>query len=403
MAIANLAMATGNIGREGVGVNPLRGQNNVQGSCDMGSFPHEFSGYRHVSDDATREVFERLWGVHAQRRAGPAHPQHDRRGDRRRVQGSLPAGRGHRPVGSRHEAHHRGPAGDGMRRSSRTSSSTRRRATPMSSCRARRSSRRTAPSPTPSGASAGCARRSSRSPARRTGRRRSRSPRRWASPMTYAHPSEIMDEIAATTPTFRGVSYARLDELGSIQWPCNDQAPDGHADHACRPLRARQGPVHADRICRDRGARRAALPAPADHGAHPLAIQRRRADPAHRQRRLARGGRARDPSLRRREPRRSSTATSSRCTAGRARSRFRARVSERMQPGVVYTTFHHPDDRRERGDDRQFRLGDQLPGIQGHGGAGPAHQPSFGLADPRPRGGDVACAASSEARADAAE
>ncbi|MER2607207.1 MAG: formate dehydrogenase subunit alpha, partial [Siculibacillus sp.] len=63
MAIANLAMATGNIGREGVGVNPLRGQNNVQGSCDMGSFPHEFSGYRHVSDAATRSLFEDLWGV----------------------------------------------------------------------------------------------------------------------------------------------------------------------------------------------------------------------------------------------------------------------------------------------------------------------------------------------------
>src|SRR3954468_15776829 len=63
MALANLAMATGNIGRDGVGVNPLRGQNNVQGSCDMGSFPHEFSGYRHVSDDATRDVFEKLWGV----------------------------------------------------------------------------------------------------------------------------------------------------------------------------------------------------------------------------------------------------------------------------------------------------------------------------------------------------
>ena len=50
IAIANLAMATGNVGREGVGVNPLRGQNNVQGSCDMGSFPHELPGYRHVSD-----------------------------------------------------------------------------------------------------------------------------------------------------------------------------------------------------------------------------------------------------------------------------------------------------------------------------------------------------------------
>src|SRR5204862_717781 len=62
IAIANLAMATGNIGRPGVGVNPLRGQNNVQGSCDMGSFPHELSGYRHISEDATRAMFEALWG-----------------------------------------------------------------------------------------------------------------------------------------------------------------------------------------------------------------------------------------------------------------------------------------------------------------------------------------------------
>ena len=49
IAIANLAMVTGNIGRPGVGVNPLRGQNNVQGSCDMGSFPHELPGYRHIA------------------------------------------------------------------------------------------------------------------------------------------------------------------------------------------------------------------------------------------------------------------------------------------------------------------------------------------------------------------
>ena len=63
MAIANLAMATGNLGRPGVGVNPLRGQNNVQGACDMGSFPHELSGYRHVSDDATRAMFEALGAV----------------------------------------------------------------------------------------------------------------------------------------------------------------------------------------------------------------------------------------------------------------------------------------------------------------------------------------------------
>src|SRR5579871_4276246 len=63
LGMANLAMATGNLGRAGVGVNPLRGQNNVQGSCDMGSFPHEFSGYRHVATDATRALFEHEWKV----------------------------------------------------------------------------------------------------------------------------------------------------------------------------------------------------------------------------------------------------------------------------------------------------------------------------------------------------
>ena len=62
MGMANLAMATGNIGRSGVGVNPMRGQNNVQGSCDMGSFPHEFSGYRSVADDQY-EVFLKKNGV----------------------------------------------------------------------------------------------------------------------------------------------------------------------------------------------------------------------------------------------------------------------------------------------------------------------------------------------------
>src|SRR6185436_8458029 len=70
MAIAHLAMATGNLGRVGVGVNPLRGQNNVQGSCDMGSFPNEFSGYRHVSDPSTRAMFESAWGVTLQSEPG---------------------------------------------------------------------------------------------------------------------------------------------------------------------------------------------------------------------------------------------------------------------------------------------------------------------------------------------
>ncbi len=87
IGIANLAMLTGNVGRPGVGVNPLRGQNNVQGSCDMGSFPHELPGYRHVKGDAVRDIFEKAWGVTIDNEPGLAHPQHAGCGGRGHVQG----------------------------------------------------------------------------------------------------------------------------------------------------------------------------------------------------------------------------------------------------------------------------------------------------------------------------
>ena len=158
MAIANLAMATGNIGRPGVGVNPLRGQNNVQGSCDMGSFPHELPGYRHISGDAVRDMFEKLWGVKLDDEPGL------------RIPNMLDAAidgtfkglyiQGEDILQSDPDTQH--VVGGAVRRwnasSCTTSSSTRRRTTPMSSCRARPSWRRTAPSPTPSGASTACAR-----------------------------------------------------------------------------------------------------------------------------------------------------------------------------------------------------------------------------------------------------
>ncbi len=63
MCLGNLALACGMFGRDGVGVNPLRGQGNVQGGSCLGSWPHVFSGYRFVTDDATRESFEAEWGV----------------------------------------------------------------------------------------------------------------------------------------------------------------------------------------------------------------------------------------------------------------------------------------------------------------------------------------------------
>ena len=100
MGIANLAMATGNIGREGVGVNPLRGQNNVQGSCDMGSFPHELPGYRHISDPITRALFEEAWNVKLQPEPGLRIPNMFDAALARHVQGPLLPGRRHRAVRS---------------------------------------------------------------------------------------------------------------------------------------------------------------------------------------------------------------------------------------------------------------------------------------------------------------
>jgi formate dehydrogenase alpha subunit len=63
MSLANLSMLTGNLGKESAGVNPLRGQNNVQGSCDMGALPNVFPGYQAVTDAALREKFEKAWNV----------------------------------------------------------------------------------------------------------------------------------------------------------------------------------------------------------------------------------------------------------------------------------------------------------------------------------------------------
>ena len=180
MGIANLAMATGNIGREGVGVNPLRGQNNVQGSCDMGSFPHEFTAIATCPTTRCARVFEKAWGVHAARRARPAHPEHVRGRARRQLQGALHRRRGHRAVRSEHAARDRGADRDGMHRRAGSLSQRDRRSSRTCSCRARRSSRRTARSPTPNAASRACARSCRRRTATRTGKSRSCCPTRSA-------------------------------------------------------------------------------------------------------------------------------------------------------------------------------------------------------------------------------
>ena len=226
MAIANLAMATGNIGREGVGVNPLRGQNNVQGSCDMGSFPHELSGYRHISDAATRALFEAAWGVSLDDEPGLRIPNMldaavDGHFKGLYVQGEDIA---QSDPDTKHVV-------DGLKAMEcvvvqdlflNETANYAHVFLPGSTFLEK------------DGTFTNAERRIQRV-------RKTMAPKNgfgdWeitlklsealGYPMPYAHPSEIMDEIARLTPTFAGVSYEKLDELGSVQWPCNDKAPEG--------------------------------------------------------------------------------------------------------------------------------------------------------------------------------
>jgi formate dehydrogenase major subunit len=226
MGIANLAMATANIGREGVGVNPLRGQNNVQGSCDMGSFPHEFPGYRHVSDDKVRRQFETAWGVTLRSEPGLRIPNMFEAALDGEFKGLYIEGED--IAQSDPNTQHVTSALSSMEciivqdLFLNESAKFAHVFLPGSSFLEK------------DGTFTNAERRISRV------RKVMQSKSGYADweitqllanavgfPMNYAHPSEIMDEIARLTPTFTGVSFDRIDELGSIQWPCNDQHPDG--------------------------------------------------------------------------------------------------------------------------------------------------------------------------------
>ncbi len=226
MGIANLAMLTGNLGREGVGVNPLRGQNNVQGSCDMGSFPHELPGYRHVSDPAVRSLFENEWKTVLQAEPGLRIPNMFDASISGRFKGLYCQGEdvAQSDPNTQHVEHalrsleclivqdiflnetarfaHVFLPGSSFLEKDGTFTNAERRISPV----------RKAIEPLAVYADWEVTQMLSTA---------------LGYPMNYAHPSEIMDEIARLTPTFAGVSYAKLDSLGSIQWPCNDAAPLG--------------------------------------------------------------------------------------------------------------------------------------------------------------------------------
>ena len=341
MAMANLAMVTGNIGQRGMGVNPLRGQNNVQGACDMGSFPHEFSGYRHVSDDSTRDTFESLWGVALDKTPGMRIPNMLDEAQFGSFKGLYVQGEDiaqsdpdthHVTAGlaamecvivqdlflneTAKYAHVFFPGASFLEKDGTFTNAERRinRVRKVMSPMAGLADWE---------ATLGFA-------------------RALGVDMHYAHPSEIMDEIAALTPTFRNVSYKKLDEMGSVQWPCNDAAPEG------TPI------MHVDRFVRGKGKFMLTEFTPTDERTGPrfplllttgrilsqynVGAQTRRTSNSvwHEEDVLeihpfdAESRGVNDGDL---------VALSSRA----GDTSLRAKISERMQPGVVYTTFHHPN------------------------------------------------------------
>jgi formate dehydrogenase major subunit len=339
MAMANLAMATGNIGKLGAGVNPLRGQNNVQGACDMGSFPHEFTGYRHVSDDAARESFESIWGVPLSSEPGLRIPNMLDEA----VEGNFKAlyvqgediaqsdpDTKHVTAGLRamecvvvqdlflietaKYAHVFLPGSSFLEKDGTFTNAERR------INRVRRVM-------APLGGLADWEATVALSNA-------------LGFPMQYAHPGEIMDEIARLTPSFTGVSYDKLDALGSLQWPCNEAAPLG------TPM------MHVERFVRGRGKFMLTEFVPTDErtGAlFPLILTTGRILSQYNvgaQTRRTENSRWHEEDVLEIHPfdAENRGVLDGEMVALESRSgdiALRAKISERMQPGVVYTTFHH--------------------------------------------------------------
>jgi len=226
MGMANLAMATGNLGRSGVGISPLRGQNNVQGSCDMGSFPHELPGYRPVQDDEVRGKFESLWGVKIDAEPGYRIPNMFDAAIAGDFKGMYIQGED--VAQSDPDTQHVEEALSGLEclvvqdlflnETAKFAHVFLPGTTFLEKngtfINAERRINRVRPVMKP-----------------RQGmdewRITQELSRAMGYPMDYEDEAEVMDEIAVLTPTFAGVSFKLLDEAGSIQWPCNEKAPLG--------------------------------------------------------------------------------------------------------------------------------------------------------------------------------
>jgi formate dehydrogenase major subunit len=340
MAIANLAMVTGNIGRPGVGVNPLRGQNNVQGACDMGSFPHELSGYRHISDKATRAMFEAEWGVALDSEPGLRIPNMLDAA----VDGTFRALyiQGEDILQSDPNTHHVAAGLAAMEcvivhdLFLNETANYAHVFLPGSTFLEKTGTFTNA-------------------------ERRIQMVRRVMDPANgyedwevtqllanalglnwdYTHASQIMDEVARLTPSFAGVSHAHLDAAGSLQWPVNATHPEGS------PI------MHVDGFVRGRGKFVVTDYIPTDEKTgprFPLLLTTGRIlsqyNVGAQTRRTANSVWHEEDVLEIHptdaENRGLKSGDWVRLASRAGETTLRAVVTDRVAPGVVYTTFHHP-------------------------------------------------------------
>ena len=341
IGIANLAMLTGNVGRPGVGVNPLRGQNNVQGSCDMGSFPHELPGYRHVKNADVRDLFERAWGTTIDSEPGLRIPNMLDAAVEGTFKGLYCQGEDilqsdpdtkHVAAGlaamdcvivhdlflneTANYAHVFLPGSTFLEKDGTFTNAER---------RINRVRKVMAP-------------RNGYADWEITQMLANALGAGWG----YTHPSQIMDEIAMLTPSFAGVSYDVLEEKGSVQWPCNEKVPDG------TPL------MHIDGFVRGKGRFINTEYVATDEKTgprFPLLLTTGRILSQYNvgaQTRRTSNVVWHDEDVLEIHPHDAEVRGVNEGQFVRLASRsgettLRAKITDRVSPGVVYTTFHHPD------------------------------------------------------------
>jgi formate dehydrogenase alpha subunit len=219
LALANLAMTAGQVGKPHSGVNPLRGQNNVQGACDVGGLPNVYTGYQRVDDDAVRQKFEKAWGAPLNPKPGltllemmkeigegklkalfilgenPLLSDPDSNKVRQEMQHLDLLVVQDLFLSETAELAHVVLPGVSFAEKDGTFTNTERRVQRV----------RKAIEPVGN--------------ARQDWEIISDLSTRLGYPMKYAHPAEIMEEIASLTPSYGGIRYERLEGMG-LQWPC---------------------------------------------------------------------------------------------------------------------------------------------------------------------------------------